>query len=74
MEVVEPMDGDWAILSKSHNFEKKDARTAVFSLTVPRDGEVTLTYSVRVSHGAPIGIPLPIGRPRPLAEPLISPR
>lgn len=63
VDVVEPMDGDWAILDKSHGFVKKDARTAVFMLAVPRDGETTLTYSVRVSHGRPIGIPLPLSKP-----------
>ncbi|MCC6155338.1 MAG: DUF4139 domain-containing protein, partial [Candidatus Hydrogenedentes bacterium] len=51
VDVVEEMDGDWTILTKSHEFVKKDARTAVFSLPVPKDGETVLTYSVRVSHG-----------------------
>lgn len=64
VDVVEPMDGDWAILNKSHEFDKKDARTAVFTLAVPASGETVLTYSVRMSHGARIGIPLPISRPR----------
>lgn len=63
VDVVEPMDGDWAILNKSHDFDKVDARTAVFALTVPADGETVLIYTVRVSHGAPIGIPLPISKP-----------
>ena len=74
VDVVEPMDGDWAVLTKSHDFVKKDARTAVFSLPAPRDGEAVLTYTVRVSHGAPIGIPLPIAAPRRAVKPLISNR
>ncbi len=48
VDIVEPMPGDWQILDKSHEFVKKDARTAVFSVPVPKDGEVKVTYSVRV--------------------------
>ncbi|NUM55604.1 MAG: DUF4139 domain-containing protein [Candidatus Hydrogenedentes bacterium] len=48
IDVVEPMPGDWRILEKSHEFVKKDARTAVFSVPVPKDGEVKLTYRVQV--------------------------
>ena len=50
VDVVEPMPGDWRILEKSHEFVKKDARTAVFSIPVPKDGEVKLTYSVQVRY------------------------
>ncbi|MBX7255249.1 MAG: DUF4139 domain-containing protein [Candidatus Hydrogenedentes bacterium] len=48
VDVVEPMVGDWSIQAKSHEFTKKDANTAVFSLPVPKDGETKLTYTVRV--------------------------
>ncbi len=50
VDVVEPMPGDWRILEKSHEFVKKDARTAVFSILVPKDGEVKLTYRVQVRY------------------------
>ncbi|MCC6155339.1 MAG: DUF4139 domain-containing protein [Candidatus Hydrogenedentes bacterium] len=50
IDVVEPMPGDWRILEKSHEFVKKDARTAVFSIPVPKDGEVKLTYRVQVRY------------------------
>ena len=50
VDVVEPMPGDWRILEKSHEFVKKDARTAVFSIPVPKDGEVKLTYRVQVRY------------------------
>ncbi len=48
VDVVEPMPGDWQILSNSHPYEKRDARTAVFSIPVKQDGEVVLTYRARV--------------------------
>ncbi len=50
IDVVEPMPGDWRILSSSMTFEKRDAQTAVFSVPVKADGEVSLTYRVRVRY------------------------
>jgi len=50
VDIVEPMPGDWDILTKSHEFKKKDARTAVFSVPVPKDGETVVTYRVRVKY------------------------
>jgi len=50
VDVVEPMTEDWTILEKSHEFVKKDARTAVFSLPVPVNGETVLKYRVRVKY------------------------
>ena len=50
VDIIEPMPGDWEILTKSHDFTKKDAHTAVFSVPVPKDGEVVVTYRVRVRH------------------------
>ena len=50
VDIVEPMTDDWKILSNSHNFVKKDARTAVFSVAVPKDGETVVTYRVRVKY------------------------
>ena len=38
---------DWNILEKSHDFEKGDSRTVIFPITVPKDGETTVTYRVR---------------------------
>jgi len=37
---------NWKITSKSHKFEKIDARTVHFPITVDKDGEVTITYTV----------------------------
>ncbi|HOD48600.1 MAG TPA: DUF4139 domain-containing protein [Candidatus Hydrogenedentes bacterium] len=50
VDIVEPMPADWNILSKSHEFVKKDAHTAVFGVPVPKDGEATVTYRVRVRY------------------------
>lgn len=38
---------DWQITSKTHDFEKQDARTIQFPLTIAAGGEVTLRYSVQ---------------------------
>ncbi|MCC6797023.1 MAG: DUF4139 domain-containing protein [Candidatus Hydrogenedentes bacterium] len=76
VDVVEELDNDWTILTKSHEFVKKDARTAVFSLPVPKDGETVLTYSVRLSHGVPRPLPLaaPTAAPRPRAIKAVPPQ
>lgn len=48
VDVVESIPGDWKILSSSHPHVKKDAQTAVFTIPVPVDGEVELTYQAQV--------------------------
>ncbi len=50
VDVVEPLSGDWTVLSESHKHVKRDARTAVFTLEVPADKEVELTYRIRVTY------------------------
>jgi len=50
VDVVEPMPGDWTVLEESSPHVKKDARTAIFTLDVPADGEVKLSYRVRVKY------------------------
>ena len=37
---------NWKITNKSHAYDKQDARTVVFPLTVAADGETVLRYSV----------------------------
>lgn len=49
VDVAEPMPGDWRIVTETHPHTKKDAFTAIFSLDVPADGEVIVTYRVRVN-------------------------
>jgi hypothetical protein len=38
---------NWKILTKTHNFEKEDARTIDFPVKVPKDGETVVRYRVR---------------------------
>lgn len=47
VSVIEHLWADWRITAKSHDFIKKDARTAEFPVTVPKGGEVKVTYTVR---------------------------
>lgn len=42
--------GDWKILESSHEWEKEDAWTAVWYVDVPKDGEVTITYTIRIVY------------------------
>ncbi len=67
VDIVEPMPGDWDIREKSQDFVKKDARTAVFTVDVPKDGEAVVTYRVVMSFGRPIPAPRPM--PKPLRAP-----
>jgi hypothetical protein len=48
VRVIEPIPGDWTMLSSSHLHTKPDAHTAEFLIPVPRDKGVTLTYRVRM--------------------------
>jgi hypothetical protein len=48
VKVIEPVPGDWQMLSSSHNYEKTGAFKAEFNIKVPRDEEVKITYNVRM--------------------------
>jgi hypothetical protein len=48
VKVVEPMMGDWRILDSSLAYKKEDAFTVSFSVPVPKDKEVKLTYRARL--------------------------
>ncbi|MGE5173690.1 MAG: DUF4139 domain-containing protein [Betaproteobacteria bacterium] len=50
VKVVEPIPGDWTILSSSHEYKKSEAFTAEFNIPVPKDKEVKLTYRVRMRY------------------------
>lgn len=50
VRVIEPIPGDWAMLSSSHEYKKTDAMIAEFNIPVPKDKEVTLTYRVRMRY------------------------
>ena len=40
---------NWKITEKSHEFEKIDSRTIYFPVTIEKDGEVTISYTVHYS-------------------------
>jgi len=48
VKVVEPIPGDWSMLNSSHEYLKTEAFTAEFTIPVPQDKEVKLTYRVRM--------------------------
>jgi hypothetical protein len=48
VEVVEPMPGDWEVIRASHPHEKIQAFTARWKMPVPKEGEVKLSYRIRV--------------------------
>jgi hypothetical protein len=48
IEVMEPVGGDWEILSSSHRAQKLDAHTFKFVVEVPARGAEEVTYRVRV--------------------------
>jgi hypothetical protein len=48
VKVIEPIPGDWTMLSASHEYKKTEAFTAEFAIPVPKDKEVKLTYRVRL--------------------------
>jgi hypothetical protein len=48
VKVVEPIPGDWKIISSSHEYKKTEAFTAEFNIPVPKDKETKLTYRVRM--------------------------
>ncbi len=50
VKVVEPIPGDWTMLSSSHEYKKSEAFTAEFNIPVPKDKEVKLTYRVRMRY------------------------
>lgn len=46
--LIETMRGDWRVLEASHDHAKPDAFTLRFDIDIPADGEVTVTYRVRI--------------------------
>ncbi len=50
IEVREHVRGDWTITRSSLPFEKLDAQTATFDVTVPAEDETTLSYTVEFDY------------------------
>jgi hypothetical protein len=48
IEVIEPVGGDWDILSSTHEYRKIDAHTFTYAVDVAPDGEAKIRYRVRV--------------------------
>ena len=46
--IVEPLYGNWTVISNSHPYEKIDAFTIRFNIDVPKDKEVKVKYRIRV--------------------------
>lgn len=50
VSVVEHAQGQWKILNSSQPFEKKDARTFEFKVTVPAHGETKVSYQIEIKN------------------------
>ncbi|OGL12877.1 MAG: DUF4139 domain-containing protein [Candidatus Rokubacteria bacterium RIFCSPLOWO2_02_FULL_72_37] len=46
--VIEPIPGDWQVLSSTHRYEKIEAHTLRYEIPVPKDGAAKLVYRVRI--------------------------
>jgi hypothetical protein len=46
--VIEPVPGDWQVLTSTHAWEKPEAHTLKFSIPVAKEGASKLTYRVRL--------------------------
>lgn len=46
--IVEPVPGDWEVIRTSHPYEKTEAHTLQYVVTVPKDGKTTVNYRVRM--------------------------
>ncbi len=49
VSVIEPIPGDWTILQSSHTWEKTEAHTLRYEVTVPANGKVEVTYRARIT-------------------------
>jgi hypothetical protein len=48
--VIEPVPGDWQMVSSSHTYEKIQAHTLKYQISVPKEGASKLTYRVRIRY------------------------
>jgi hypothetical protein len=48
VKILEPMPGDWKVLTESHPHTREASGTAVWEVPVPAEGEAVLTYRVQV--------------------------
>jgi hypothetical protein len=50
VDVIEPANGDWEIVSSTQKATKEDAHTFSFQVSVPANGSVRVEYRVRVRY------------------------
>ena len=50
INALEHTFGDWKIVGSSHKWEKMDAHTISFPVTVPAGGEQTVSYTIKISR------------------------
>jgi hypothetical protein len=48
--VIEPVPGDWQVLTSTHQFEKVEAHTLRYQIPVPKEGATKLVYRVRIRY------------------------
>jgi hypothetical protein len=46
--VIEPVPGDWLVMSSSHQYEKIEAHTLKYQIPVPKEGATKVAYRVRI--------------------------
>jgi hypothetical protein len=51
LELFESFSGQWEIVSSSHKYEAVDANTIKFTLDVPANGSVNVTYKAKFQRG-----------------------
>ncbi len=50
IKIVEPIPGDWEVLTESHSHHKESSSNASWRIPVAAKGEAVLSYRVRVKH------------------------
>jgi len=50
VDVIEHPHGDWTITEASHDYEKVDAETVKWTISVPASGEAVLSYTVQIGR------------------------
>ncbi len=48
--VIEPVPGDWQVLTSTHPYEKVEAHTLRYQVPVPKEGAAKLVYRVRIRY------------------------
>ena len=48
VSVIEPVPGDWQVMTSTHAWEKPQAHTLKFQVPVPKEGTAKLVYRVRL--------------------------